>query len=115
MLGTEEGSLVRLSLGLPLGSPIESPNTEDVLSGTLLGAFIGLWFVSEAVGYWGYLHHLVECHADNFGGLGISYVPPYGALITSTMNSVRCLSISNWPLSTHSILIVGWWISETGS
>ena len=36
--------LVVLSLGLPLGSPLESSNPGSELSDTLMGAPLGLWF-----------------------------------------------------------------------
>ena len=49
MIGTGEGYVVGLSLVIPLGYPLESPNTGAELSGTLLEAPLGLWFVSEVV------------------------------------------------------------------
>ena len=52
MIGPGEGYLVGLSLGLPLGYPLEYPNPGSELPGTLLGAPIGFWFGSEAVGCW---------------------------------------------------------------
>ena len=72
MIGTGERSLVVLSLELPRVSPLESPNPGADLSGTLLGSPLGLWFGSEV-----------------FWEVGISCVPPYGALITYKMTSVR--------------------------
>ena len=66
-----EGSLVVLSLVIPLGYLLEYPNPGADLYGTLLGAAIGLWFGSDVV--W---------------GVGISCVPTSGAFITSKMNSV---------------------------
>ena len=62
-IGTGEVSLVGLSLGLTLGYPLESPNTRAEFPDMLMGAPIGLWFVSDVV--W---------------GAGISCVPPYGDL-----------------------------------
>ena len=47
MIGTGEGSLVGLSLVLPLVYPLESPNTGSELYDTLLGSPLGLWFGSE--------------------------------------------------------------------
>ena len=47
VIGTGEGSLVYLSLGIPLRYQLESPNPGDDLSGMLLVTPIGLWFVSE--------------------------------------------------------------------
>ena len=72
MIGTDEGSVVGLSLVFPLGSPLDSPNPGADLSGTLLYAPLGLWFFSDVV--W---------------GVGIYFVPPSGSSIASKMNSVR--------------------------
>ena len=52
MIGTGYGSLVGLSMGLPLGSPPKYPNTGDALPIILLGEPLGLWFESEAARYW---------------------------------------------------------------
>ena len=49
MIGTGEGYLVELSLGIPLGPPIGYLNPGDVMHGTLLGETPGLWFGYEAV------------------------------------------------------------------
>ena len=49
MIGTGEVSLVGLSLEIPLGSPLESPNPGSGLPGTLLGTPLGLWFGYELV------------------------------------------------------------------
>ena len=48
VIGTWEGSLVSLSLIIPIGSPIESSNCVSVMPVMLLGAPLGLWFVSES-------------------------------------------------------------------
>ena len=72
MIGTDEGSVVGLSLVFPLGSPLDSPNPGADLSGTLLYAPLGLWFFFDVV--W---------------GVGIYFVPPSGSSIASKMNSVR--------------------------
>ena len=48
MIGNVEGSMIVLSLGLLLVYPLESPNPGSELSGTLLGAPLGLCFFSEA-------------------------------------------------------------------
>ena len=70
--GTGEISMVDLSLGLPLGSQLEYPNTGADPPRTLMGAPLGLWFGSDMV--W---------------GLGISCVPTSGALIKYNKNLVR--------------------------
>ena len=49
MIVTGEVSLVGLSLTLPLGTPLESTNPGSELSDTLLGAPLGLRFLSDAV------------------------------------------------------------------
>ena len=49
VIGTVGGYLVGLSLVLPLGSPLESPNPGTDLPGTLLGVPLGLRFESETV------------------------------------------------------------------
>ena len=72
MIGAGEGSVVGLSLVFPLGYPLDSPNPGSELSGTLLVAYLGLWFFYDVI--W---------------GVGISCVPPYGSFIASKMNSVR--------------------------
>ena len=51
VIGTVEGYLVILSLGLPLGSPIGYPNLRAVLPVPLLSAPIGLLFGYEAFIY----------------------------------------------------------------
>ena len=61
----------------------------------ILGAPLGSLLGSEAVRYWFSCHCLAEfrkntcARGDGGGGGGISYVPPSGALIKSTMNSVK--------------------------
>ena len=52
--------------------PLDSPNPGADSTGTLMGAPLGLWFVS-----------------DVFWGVGIYCVPPFGAFITYKINSVR--------------------------
>ena len=49
MIGNGEVSLVGLSLGLTLGSPLDSPNPGAELPGTLMGVPLGFWFGSEAL------------------------------------------------------------------
>ena len=61
-IGTVEGSLVVLSLGIPLGSPLESTNPGADMPGTLLGAPLGLWCVSEMVSYICCFRHLMDFH-----------------------------------------------------
>ena len=48
IIGTGEGFLVGLLLGLKIGSPLDSPNTGAELHYTLLGDPLGLCFGSEA-------------------------------------------------------------------
>ena len=46
IIGTGEGSLVGLSMGLPLGSPLESQNPGDEISylfGSLTGKILVIW------------------------------------------------------------------------
>ena len=71
MVFTVEVSLVVLSLGLPHGCPLDSPNNGSDLPVMLLIKPLGLWFGS-----------------DVFWVLDIYCVPPSGYLITSSMNSV---------------------------
>ena len=89
MIVTVEGSLVVLSLLLPLVYPLESPNHGAELPGILLGAPLGLWFFSEAVRCICCWFCLTDFREDTCWGVGISCVPPYGALIKSNMNLVR--------------------------
>ena len=89
MIGTREGYLVGLSLGISLVSSLESPNPGADLPGTLLGTPLGLWFGSEAVKRLCCWRHLMDYHEDTWWGVGISCVPTSGSLIKSTMNSVR--------------------------
>ena len=49
IIGNEKGYLVCLSLGLPLVSPPEHPNTVFEPPGTLRGEPLRLWFVYESV------------------------------------------------------------------
>ena len=51
IIGIGEESLVGLSLGLPLGYLLDSPNPGSDLPGTVLVTPIGLWFGSEAVSF----------------------------------------------------------------
>ena len=44
MIGTGGRYLVGLSVGIPLGSPLESPNPDNQMPDTLLGAPLGSWF-----------------------------------------------------------------------
>ena len=71
-LGYSIGMLLGLSLGLLLGSSYDFPNTGYEMSGTLLGAHIGLWFGSDVV-----------------GGVGIYCISHSRSFITSKMNPVR--------------------------
>ena len=88
-IGAGEGYLVGLSLGLPLGSPLESTHSGYDLPGTLMGAPLGLWFGSEGVNYLCFCHLLMGCHEDTCWEVGMSCLPPFGAFITSKLNSVR--------------------------
>ena len=72
MIGIREGSLVELSLGLPLGSTPDSPNPGSEMPNTLLGVLIGSWFGSDVV--WVVV---------------IYYVPTSGYFITYKIKSVR--------------------------
>ena len=53
IIDTVEGYLVVLSLGLPLGSPLDSPNTGAQLPVMVMGALLGLWFGSDVL--WRYI------------------------------------------------------------
>ena len=68
MIGTVEGSLVGLSLGLTRVSPLESKNIEAELPDMLLGAPLGLCFGSEAVGYMCCCHRLMDFHESTCWG-----------------------------------------------
>ena len=88
---TLEVSLVGLSLVLSVEYTLESPNPGAVMSGTLLGATPGLWFVSESLRYW----YSCCCLTDFRGGtcgegerLLFSRVPHYKYLFIYNMNSV---------------------------
>ena len=72
MIGTGEGSLVGLSMGLTFGSQLDFPNPGAHLHSMLRKAPLGLWFGSDVV--W---------------GVGISCIPPSGDFITPQTNSVR--------------------------
>ena len=76
MIFTGEVYLVGLSLVLLLRSPLDSPNPITELTVMLLGAPLGMWFVSYMV-----------------LGVGISCVPPSGYVITYKMNSVKCCQL----------------------
>ena len=49
IIGTVEGYMIVLSLGIILVYPLESPNPGSELSDMLSGAPLGLWFGSEAI------------------------------------------------------------------
>ena len=86
MIGTGEGYLVGLSLGLPLGSPLDSKNHGADLSGMLLDTPLGFWFGSEML--W---------------GVGIYCVPTSGAFIISKINSVRYFQLLEFPTLSLSL------------
>ena len=110
MISTKERSLVWFSLGLTIGYLLESTNLESELPGMLLGAPPGLWFGSDAV-MWRCCWRLTGCRKATLWGVDIYWVPPYGALITSNMKSVRywqLLEFLNFSLSPT------WLIPSTG-
>ena len=82
-------SLVLLSLVLTIGYPLEYTNPGSELSDTLLGAPLGLRFLSEAVRCMCCCRQLMNCHEGTCWGVCIYCVPPSGDLIISNMNSVR--------------------------
>ena len=69
---TGEGYFLGLSMGLPLGYQLESPDPVAELSVTLLGAHIGLWFGSEAARCLFCCFRLMDCHEATFWVVGIS-------------------------------------------
>ena len=77
---------------ITLVSPLESPNNGYVMPVTFLNAPLGLWFGYEVVRCWCSFLRLADWFeatcAWGGGGVGISCVTTYGALITSNMNSV---------------------------
>ena len=89
MVGTGEGYFVGLSLELTLGYSLESQNTGAELPVTLLGESLGLWFVSEEIRCWCFCHRLMDFRKATCWGVGISFVPTYGALTPSNTNSVE--------------------------
>ena len=68
VIGTWEGYFVSLSLILPIGYPLESPNRVYVMPGMLLGALLRLWFVSELVRCWFYCCCFADFRETTCGG-----------------------------------------------
>ena len=88
VIGDVEVYLVGLSLVLPLGSPLESPNPGADFTGMLIGELLGLWFGYEVCRYSCFCHRLMDFLEANFWGVGVYCVPPSGPPITSNINSV---------------------------
>ena len=78
-----------LSLVLPLGSPLDSPNTGADMHSKFLGTPLGLYFGSEVSRCMCYCRCLMDFHKATCWVVFISCVPSYGAFITSKINSVR--------------------------
>ena len=76
MIGTGEGYLVGLSLGLTFGYPLKSPNTVSKLISMLLGVNLGLWFGYEAAEFLCCCRRLMDCKESTFWGVGISCLSP---------------------------------------
>ena len=89
MIVTGEGFLVGLSLGLPLGSPLKSTNIGADLPIKILGAPLRLSFGYSAFRCWCCCRCLIYFCKATCWGVGTSCLPPYGAFITSNINSVR--------------------------
>ena len=89
MIGNGEGSMIGLSLELPLGYTLEYPNTIDDLPGILLRDSLGLWFDSGSVRCLCCYRRLMDGHEPTCWGVGIYSFLSSGSLITSIMNSVR--------------------------
>ena len=64
MIGTREGYLFGLSLGLTLGTALEPTNPGSDLPVTLLGVPIRLWFGSEVVRCLCFYRRLMDFHED---------------------------------------------------
>ena len=88
--------LVGLSLGLLLESLHDSPNSGDEIPSMLLVTHIGFWLGSEAARCLCSCCRLIDCHEATFWRVGISYVPPFGAFITSKINSVRYFQLMDF-------------------
>ena len=82
MLGTGEGPYFGLSLGITLGSPLESPDSGAELTGMLLDAPLGLWFVSEVVRFRCSCRRITDFFEATFWGVGMSCDPNFGYFIT---------------------------------